>query len=96
MGDLPGRALALPPKQLPHHQAHPQPRPISLLLEHMGPGQKSPALISLPMAPHETISSLKLRVRSSSKVKLPPFWVTRVLMSTGSVGAVRKAMLIVS
>lgn len=66
MADVPARALSLqhpqPSKQLP-----PQPRPISLLLEHKAPGQKAPALISLPMAPHETISSLKLRAQSSAQ-----------------------------
>jgi len=39
--------------------------PISLLLETTGP--KAPAFISLPMAPHETISSLKLRVRATAQ-----------------------------
>lgn len=68
---MPGRALAMQvaqsSKQLPPQQAHQHARPISLLLEHTAPGQTAPALISLPMAPHETISSLKLRVRSSSQ-----------------------------
>ena len=41
--------------------------PISLLLETAGP--KAPAFISMPMAPHETISSLKLRVRATSQVR---------------------------